>query len=83
MNVTEAAAVVAETREELGQIMVKVANRSSCILTKEQFECWRCFFIFFFFLPQALLDNKTNDELKSNTTLYLQDPTLTDGAVFK
>ena len=58
--------------------MVKLQISSLCILTKEQFGRRH-----FFFLPQALLDNTTNDNLKSNTTLYLQDLTLTDGAVFK
>lgn len=41
------------------------------------------FFFLLLFLSQALLDNKTNDELKSNKTLNLQNPTLTDGALFK
>lgn len=60
--------------------MVKVANQFLVhFLTKERFGRRH----FFFSLPQALLDNMTNDNLKSNTTLYLQDLALTDGAVFK
>lgn len=78
-NVTKAAAVTVETHEEHGSDCgQRCIIRSLWILTEEQFERNH-----FFILLQALLGNTTNDNLKSNTTLYLQDPTLTDGVVFK
>lgn len=66
--------------EKRGSVMVKVADWF--LVHFNQRKAWMQAF-FFSSLPQALLDNTTNDNLKSDTTLYLQDLVLTDGAVFK
>lgn len=65
--------------EKRGSVTVKVADWF--LVHSNQRKAWMQ--AFFSSLPQALLDNTTNDNLKSDTTLYLQDLVLTDGAVFK